>query len=302
VATQTLPPTRRAPDVPARLRTLHRWRARLPKMLFLRRLVVSIVDDDVTDLGAMMAYYAVLSLFPMLVFIVTMALLVIDPATIHEGVLIATRALPESGRQLISEQVTNFINASLGGALDRIMKRTETRPWWRRQLIAIAVTASVALMVVVALGLLVLGPSIGSYLGDVLGGAWEVAWEIGRWIGAGFLVMLVWAIAYYFLPDSKAPFRLFSIGSFVGIAMWIAVSLGFNYYLTRFGSYETTYGALGGAIVFLTWLWLSNIALLVGAEVNAVLGRMRRERAEAFLADETVRSLTAQGDTRDTDL
>jgi membrane protein len=292
-------------------------------MIFLRRLVGSVVDDDVIDLGAMMAYYAVLSLFPMLVFIVTMALLVIDPATIHEGVLIATRALPESGRQLISEQVTNFINAadagfavgsfaialwgasrgaaSLGGALDRIMKRTETRPWWRRQLIAIAVTAGVALMVVVALGLLVLGPSIGSYLGDVLGGAWEVAWEIGRWIGAGFLVMLVWAIAYYFLPDSKAPFRLFSTGSFVGIAMWIAVSLGFNYYLTRFGSYETTYGALGGAIVFLTWLWLSNIALLVGAEVNAVIGRMRRERAEAFLADETVRSLAAQGDTRDTD-
>lgn len=301
------------------MRTVHRWRARLPKLTFLRRLINDIVDDDVIDYGAMMAYYAVLSLFPMLVFIVTIALLVIDPATIHEGVLMATRTLPESARQMISEWVTNFINAadgglaigsfvialwgasrgaaSLGFALDRIAKRVETRSWLKRQAIAIAVTIGVALMIVVALGLLVLGPPVGHYVADRfgLGGAFDIAWEIGRWVGAGFLVMVVWAIAYHFLPDTKTPFRLFSIGSFVGIAMWIVVSLGFNFYLTRFGSYETTYGALGGAIVFLTWLWLSNIALLVGAEVNDVLATMRREKAEAFLADETVRSLDAHG-------
>jgi membrane protein len=301
--------------VPARVRTVDRWRARVPKLRFLRRLVNEIIDDDVTDIGAMMAYYAVLSLFPMLVFIVTMALLVIDPATIHEGVLIATRTLPESARQLISEQVSNFINAadagfaigsfaialwgasrgaaSLGGALDRITKRVETRPWWKRQLIALAVTIGVALMIVGALGLLVLGPTLGHYVADRfgLGAAFDIAWEIGRWVGAGFLVMLVWAIAYHYLPDTKAPFRLFTTGSFVGIAMWIAISVGFNFYLTHWASYETTYGTLGGAIVFLTWLWLSNIALLVGAEVNDVLAQMRREKAEAFLAEETVRSL-----------
>src|SRR5262245_56613596 len=100
--------------------------------------------------------------------------------------------------------------------------------------------------------------------------------------------MVVWAIAYHFLPDTKRPFRLFTVGSFVRIAMWIVVRLGFNCYLTRFGSYETTYGTLGGAIVFLTWLCLSNIALLVGAEVDDVLSTMRREKAEASLADETV--------------
>lgn len=301
------------------MRTVDRWRARLPKFRFLRRLVNEIVDDDVPDLGAMMAYYAVLSLFPMLVFIVTIALLVIDPATIHEGVLIATRALPETTRQLISEQVSNFINAadagfaigsfvialwgasrgaaSLGGALNQIAKHVETRSWWRRQALALAVTIGVALMIVAALGLLVLGPPLGHYVADRfgLGSAFDVAWEIGRWLGAGFLVMVVWAIAYHFLPDTKAPFRLFTTGSFVGIAMWIAISVGFNFYLTHWGSYETTYGTLGGAIVFLTWLWLSNIALLVGAEVNDVLGRMRREKAEAFLADETVRSLEASG-------
>jgi membrane protein len=324
MATQTLPPGR-APNVRERMRAVHRWRARVPKLRFLRRTVNAIVDDDVLDYGAMMAYYAVLSLFPMLVFIVTVALLVIDPATIHEGVLIATRTLPESARGMISEQVTNLINAadagfaigsfafalwgasrgaaSLGFALDRIARRAETRPWWKRQVIAIGVTVGVALMIVGALGLLVLGPPVGHYIADRfgLGGAFDWAWEIGRWIGAGFLVMVVWAIAYHFLPDTKTPFRLFTIGSFVGIAMWIVVSLGFNFYLTRFGSYETTYGALGGAIVFLTWLWLSNIALLVGAVVNDVLASMRKEKAEAFLADETVRSLDAQVDARESD-
>lgn len=304
--------------MPARVRTLDRWRARAPKLRFLRRLIDEIIDDDVPDLGAMMAYYAVLSLFPMLVFIVTMALLVIDPATIHEGVLIATRTLPESARQLISEQVSHFIDAagagfaigsfaialwgasrgaaSLGGALDRIAKHVETRPWWKRQVVAVAVTVAVAVMIVAALGLLVLGPPLGHYVADRfgLGAAFDVGWEIGRWVGAALLVMLVWAIAYHFLPDTKQPFRLFTIGSCVGIAMWIAVSLGFNFYLTRFASYETTYGALGGAIVFLTWLWLSNIALLIGAEVNDVLSRLRREKAEAILADETVGSLDVQ--------
>ncbi|MGE0400942.1 MAG: YihY/virulence factor BrkB family protein [Kofleriaceae bacterium] len=302
------------------MRTLHRWRARLPKLTFLRRLINGIVEHDVPDLGAMMAYYAVLSLFPMLVFIVTVALLVIDPATIHEGVLIATRTLPESARGLISEQVTNFINAagagfaigslafalwgasrgaaSLGGALDRITRHPETRPWWKRQLTAIAVTVGVALLIVAALGLLVLGPPLGHYVADRfgLGGAFDMVWEIGRWVGAGLLVLFVWAVAYHFLPDTDAPFRMFTTGGLVGIAMWIAISLGFNFYLTRFGSYETTYGTLGGAIVFLTWLWLSNIALLVGAEINDVLATMRKEKAEAFLADETVRSLDAQAD------
>lgn len=311
MATQTLPPThdpRTSRNVHGRTRTVDRWRARLPKLTFLRRLIGDIVDDDVLDLGAMMAYYAVLSLFPMLVFIVTMALLVIDPATIHEGVLIATRTLPESARLLISEQVSNFIDAadagfaigsfvfalwgasrgaaSLGGALDRIADRVETRPWWKRQLVAISVTVGVALMIVAALGLLVLGPPLGHYVADRfgLGGAFDIAWELGRWVGAGLLVMVVWAVAYHFLPDTKAPFRIFTTGSFVGIAMWIVVSLGFDVYLTRFGSYETTYGTLGGGIVFLTWLWLSNIALLVGAEVNDVLARLRTERAQAFLA------------------
>jgi membrane protein len=263
----------------------------------------------------MMAYYAVLALFPMLVFVVTLALLVIDAETVHQGVLMATRTLPEDTRQMISTQTSAFIDAAdagfaigsfvfalwgasrgavaLGTALNRIGACVERRPWWKRQVIAIGVTTGVALMIVLALGILVVGPPLGHYVADRfgLGAAFDLAWEIGRWIGAALLVMVVWAVAYHFLPCTNTPFRVFTTGSFAGIAMWVAISYAFNAYLGSFASYETTYGALGGAIIFLTWLWLSNIALLVGAEINHVIATRHRERAEAWLADETVRDL-----------
>ena len=290
-------------------------RARAPKLTFMRRLVNDILDDNVTDLGAMMAYYAVLALFPMIVFIVTIALIAIDPATIHAGVLMATQTLPESARVTLSDFATKLIDgadgglaigsaliavwgasrgaASLGTALNSINRTPETRPWWKRQVIAIAVTVAVALMAVLAMGLLVVGPIAGHFLTGYFGlsGVFDAVWAVGRWIGAGFLVLVVCAVLFKYLPNSTAPFRVFTTGGFVGVLGWIVISLLFNLYLTNFGSYDATYGTLGGAIIFLTYLWLTNICLLVGAEVNDVLSRMRREKAEAYLAHDTVAQL-----------
>jgi membrane protein len=180
--------------------------------------------------------------------------------------------------------------SALMGALNAMFNKGETRPWWRRQLIAIAVTLGVALAVVVALALLVAGPTVGHWLTDRfgLGGAFDVAWDVGRWVGAGLLVMLVWAVLYKFLPNTRAPFRIFTPGAIVGVLLWLGISYGFGFYLSHFNSYATTYGALGGGIIFLTWLWLSNIAILFGAEINDVLADLRRDtsRAAAVLADE----------------
>ncbi|MEO7729717.1 MAG: YihY/virulence factor BrkB family protein [Kofleriaceae bacterium] len=279
---------------------------------FFKRLFHELLNDNITDIGAMMAYYAILALFPMLVFVVTLALLVLPEATVMQGLAMATQAMPYSARDVLTGQVTSLMKnaeagfaigsaalalwgasrgaSSLTGALNAMFNKKETRPWWRRQLLAIGVTLGVAIAVVLALSLLVVGPAAGHWLADRfgLGDAFDVGWNIGRWVGAGLLVMMVWAVLYKFLPNTKAPFRIFTPGAIIGVLLWLGISYAFGFYLGRFNSYTTTYGALGGGIIFLTWLWLSNIALLFGAEINDVLADMRKHtsRAAAVLADE----------------
>lgn len=278
---------------------------------FGKRLGKELIDDGVTDVAAMMAYYAVLALFPMLVFVLSLSLLVLDDDTVRQGLTMATSAIPASARDLIATRVNALIDASHAGfaivgavlalwgasrgavalmtALNTIFDKKETRGWVRRQLIAIAVTLGVAVLIVGALGLLVAGPYIGHQLADRfgLGDVFDVGWNIGRWVGAGVLVMLVWACLYKFLANTDAPFRIFTPGALIGVAAWLGISALFGLYLGHFNSYEATYGTLGGAIIFLTWLWLSNMAILVGAEVNDVVASMRahKDAAAAELAD-----------------
>jgi membrane protein len=272
---------------------------------FLKRLGKELLNDNIDDVGAMMAYYAILALFPMLVFVVTMALLVLDASTIQQGVAMVTEAMPPATRATIAGRVQAFVDtagagfaigsaalalwgasrgaSALSTALNSMFNKEETRPWWKRQLLAIGVTAAVALLIVLALALLVVGPIAGHWMADRfgLGDAFDVAWGIGRWVGAGLLVMVVWALLYKFLPNTNAPFRIFTPGAIVGVLLWLGISFLFGVYLDHFNSYEATYGALGGGIIFLTWIWLSNIALLFGAEVNDVLADLRRDKSEA---------------------
>jgi membrane protein len=272
---------------------------------FFSQLGRELVEDKIDDVGAMMAYYAILALFPMLVFVVTMALLVLDQSTIQQGVAMATEAMPPSTRDLIATQVQRLVDTAdagfaigsalfalwgasrgvvaLSGALNAMFNKEETRPWWKRQLLALGVIITVALLGILALGLLVVGPIAGHWIADRfgLGGVFDVAWGLGRWVGAGLLVMVVWALLYKFLPNTCAPFRIFTPGAVAGVLFWLGISYAFGVYLDHFDSYEATYGALGGGIIFLTWLWLSNIALLLGAEINDVLADLRRDRSAA---------------------
>jgi membrane protein len=269
----------------------------------LRDLAHHFLEDDVQNVGAMMAYYAVISLFPMIAFVLTLALVVLDPDTVRQGLHMATETVPASVRDVLARRVDALLNAvgakfavlsallalwsasrgviALMAALNRMYHVEETRSWLRRQAIAILVTAGVAVLIVVALSLLLLGPYVGHRAADRFGlsDAFDVAWRFTRWTGAGLLVMLVWAITYKFLPNTHAQFRIFTPGAIAGVLLWLAISSLFGLYLAHFSSYEATYGALGGAIIFLTWLWLSNIALLVGAEINDVVAGLREREA-----------------------
>ena len=279
---------------------------------FGKQLAHEFLNDNVQDVGAMMAYYAVMALFPMLIFVLSIALLVIPDNTVREGLAMATATLPPSVRDVIATRVDALLDASGAGfailgaalalwgasrgavammtALNTIFNKKETRSWVRRQLTAIVITISVAVLAVIALGLLVIGPTLGHWAADRfgLGNAFDVAWGIVRWLGAGLLFMLVWAICYKFLPNTDAPFRIFTPGAAIGVVLWLGISALFGLYLGHFNSYEATYGTLGGAIIFLTWLWLSNISLLVGAEVNDVIADIKapHDAGAAQLADE----------------
>ncbi len=260
-----------------------------------RRFARSLIDDNIMNLGAMLAYYAVLSLFPMVLFVISLALLVVPHGVLDEAIRMAGEAVPSELRTVVTTHMFQLADAAaprfaitgavlavwgasrgaiaLGQALNELFDREETRSWLRRQLIAFAVTLGVAALMLAALGLLVLGPLAGHWLGERLGlsSVFDTAWTIGRWGGAALLMIMLWSVAYRFLPDTKAPFRMFSPGAIIGVSLWLGVSWLFGLFLGNVTSYEATYGTLGTVIAFLTWLWLSNMALLVGAEINDVL-------------------------------
>lgn len=262
---------------------------------FFRRFGREAKQDNLGDIAAMMTYYAVFALFPMILFVLMIAAIVVPPSAVEEALAMATARMPQGAGDLVREQVGRMQQTasggfaalaavaalwgasrgavSLGRALNDVYDLEETRPWWRVQLTAIAVTLGVALLLVLALGLLAIGPALGHRIADRygLGGAFDVLWTIARWIGAALLVMLIWAILYRFLPDTDAPFRLFTIGAAVGVLLWIGATILFGIYVGNFGDYQKTFGALAGVAIFLLWTWISNGALLVGAEINDVL-------------------------------
>ena len=272
---------------------------------FLRKLGHALARDAIDDVGAMMAYYAILAVFPMVFFVATVAALVLPAHTIADGARLVLEAVPKTTRDLFASQVDAAASharpefafgtvifaiwgASRGASgamhsLNTLFGKIETRSWLRRQAIAIALTLGLALLLVIALGLLVAGPVIGRGVAVRLGlgSAFTIAWAVGRWILAGLIVMIVWALAYRVLPDTDAPFRIFTPGAVVSVGLWLAASRLFALYFDHVGSYTLIYGALGSAIIFLTWLWLSAMSLLFGAEINEVLAEIQQARGES---------------------
>jgi membrane protein len=277
----------------------------LTSKTFFQNFKREVAGDRIGDVAAMMTYYAMFAIFPMLVFVVTLALFVLPDSVIHDAVGMISTAIPNEAGTMLREQVQQMQSAAHGGfaflgaalalwsasrgaaslskALNDMYEKEETRPWWKRQLIALGTTLAVAALILIALGLLVAGPTVGHLVADRFGLAatFDTIWSIGRWLGAGLLIMLVWAILYKWLPNTNAPFRFFTVGAIAGVLLWIAMSKGFAIYVANFGKYEKIYGTLAGVIIFLMWLWLSNLALLIGAEVNDVLADLRKDKSSA---------------------
>lgn len=260
---------------------------------FVKAVAAGFKRDGLQDAGGAIAYYGMLALFPFLIFLVALVGLILDPGVTESLVDQLTRVSPGPVTEIVGGQLHSLTRGGKPGlltvgavgafwaastgitavmrALNRVFGCKERRPYWKVRLIALATTAGAALLVLVAALLMVVLPAA---LPSFPGTGWIL---LLRFPVAGLVMMLVWAVAFYVLPDSHQPFRIFSAGSIAGVIIWIVVSWGFSVYVSNFGKYQATYGTLGGVAVLLLWLYISGLAFLLGAEINAVLDPACRE-------------------------
>ena len=270
--------------------------------------------DQCPDLAAALTYYSVLSLFPALLAIVsllgifgqaektTSALLTIvqgfAPAETVDAIRQPVEQLSSSstaGFALVIGILTALWSASgyvgaFGRAMNRIYEVDEGRPFIKLRATMLGVTiATLLIVVVLALMLVLSGPvaaSVGNALG--LGGAFVAVWNIAKWPVILLLVVLAIAILYYATPNVEQPkFRWMSLGSVIALMIFLLASAAFAFYAANFSSYNKTYGAIGGVIISLLWLWILNMSLLFGAEFDAEMERGRQLQA-GIEAEETI--------------
>jgi membrane protein len=194
---------------------------------------------------------------------------------------------PSAGFALVLGILTALWSASgyvgaFGRAMNRIYEIPEGRPVWKLRPLQLVLTLA-GLIMVAAIGfmLAVSGPvarAIGNAIG--LGEVALTLWNVLRWPVILLFVVIAVAVLYYATPNVQQPkFRWISVGAALAILVWILASAGFGFYVASFGSYNKTYGALAGVIIFLLWLWITNLALLFGAELDSELERGRQLQA-----------------------
>jgi membrane protein len=180
---------------------------------------------------------------------------------------------------------------SFGRAMNRIYEIREGRPFWKLRPLQIGLSAiALVLMAVVAAGLVISGPLV-----DAVGNALHadrtarLAWSIGRWPVLVLILMLLLSLLFWIAPNVQQPrFRWLTLGGAVALLAWAVASFGFGLYVANFGSYDKTYGTLGGMVVLLMWLWISNCALLLGLELNSEGERSRELEAGLARAEREI--------------
>jgi membrane protein len=289
-------PTRPKPEEPSDLHAGGWWATA-------KRCVREFRDDDLTDWAAALTYYAVLSLFPgLLVLVAILGVFGQYPETSNALLGIIDRIGPSSAVSTFRGPIEGVVKGKGGagallgvglvgaiwaasgylGAFFRaanvVYEVREGRPFWKLRPLQIVMTVVMTLLLaLVAIGIVVTGPlasAVGNAIG--LGSTAVTLWNWLKWPVLLVVLTIMLAVLYYVAPNVKQPrFRWISPGGAIAVVVWILASVIFGLYVRYFGSYNKTYGTLGGVIVFLVWLWISNVALLFGLEFNAELERSR---------------------------
>jgi membrane protein len=287
-----------------RKRTSLWWLGGLTPWQLAKRVWREIIEDEVFTRSAALAYYFFSSLIPMLFFL--MAVLGIFAGL--SGHLRATllnyfsRVAPPEAFSLIEKALTEINRSSSGlklffglafslwagaggmssimDALNRCYHLKESRPYWKRMLVALALTVAIAGLAVCALVIVLYGGSIAHLVGRYTGLSHQAVlmWEIVQFLLALFFLLSAFALIYYRAPDGKQEWRWITSGSLAGVALWVGVSLLFRLYLQFYNRYSKTYGSLGAVIVLLLWLYITGLSILVGGEINSEIENAAAER------------------------
>lgn len=264
----------------------------------LKRTVRAFREHHLTDWAAALTYYGLLSLFPALIALVSLLGLFGDPQRTTDSLTEIIRTLGPDSAARAFEGPINSVTSSRGtagfalffglavalwsasgyvGAFIRasnvIYEIDQARPFWKRRPLQLAMTLTMVLAVtLLVLGLVLTGPIVAAIAEPI--GVGETAveiWNLAKWPVMALVFVFIANLLYYVAPNTTLPgFHWVTPGSLVAIAIWALASAGFAAYVARFGSYDTTYGTLGGVVVLLVWLWITNLAILFGHQLNAV--------------------------------
>jgi membrane protein len=280
------------PHMPSRLRSL--W-------ALMKRTVKEFQEDNLTDWAAALTYYGVMALFPaLLVFVALLGLLGQYPQTSNALLRIVDQIGPSSAVDTFRRPIEGVVRQKGGAgallglgllatlwsasgyvgafirAVNAVYEVREGRPFWKLRPLQVAITLSLVLLITLAaVAIILTGPmarAIGNEVG--LGHTAVTVFNVVKWPVIALVLFVIVGALYYVAPNVRLrSFRLLTPGAILGVSAWVLASAVLGFYASHFGSYQKTYGTLAGVILFLVWLWVSNLALLLGAELNAELER-----------------------------
>ena len=261
-----------------------------------KRVWGEINQDDIWGRAAQLAYYFLLALFPLLIFLTaSLGLLLGSGEGVRESMFnYLSQVMPGSAFELVNTTMTEITNASTTGklsfgllaalwaasngmgaitqALNVSYDLKESRPWWKQRLVAILLTIALSVLVIAALLLILWGGRFADFVAAhyQLGAFFPTAWKIIQWPLVFAFMVTSFALIYYFAPDVKDQnWKWLTPGAAIGVVLWLLVSFGFKIYLHYFNSYNATYGSLGAVIILMLWLYFTGTSILIGSEINS---------------------------------